>query len=156
MKEQFRYCDDLPRTGWVWLGVGDNDIDNFRCQNCGFPRVRYVHHLKNRRTGLEIRVGCVCAEHLTQDFTNLALREREFKGRASRRLRWPTLNWRRTMKGNLRLRKSGTVVVVVCGKYGGWTFTYKRQGSDWVRGKAWYDTADEAKLSAFDALHPIS
>ncbi len=58
MKEVFRFRDDLPRRGWVWVGIADNEMGAFECQNCNFPHVRYEHELKNRKTGMRIRVGC--------------------------------------------------------------------------------------------------
>jgi len=159
MKETFRLRDDLPRRGWVWIGITDNGTGDFKCQNCSFPHVRYEHELKNKKTSIRIRVGCICAQHLTDDFTNPKLRERDLKGRAGRRLRWPTLNWRFSSKGNLYLKKGGNVIVLKRGPRGGWAVSYTLRDSfesEWVRVGGWYNTPDEAKLAAFDALYPVS
>jgi hypothetical protein len=159
MKETFRFRDDLPRKGWVWAGINDNEAGNFKCQNCHFPHVRYEHELKNNKTGLRITVGCVCAQHLTDDFTNPKLRERDLKGRAGRRWRWPTLNWRFSGKGNLYLKKSGKVIVLRRGPHGGWAVSYASKDSfdpEWISVGGWYDSADEAKLAAFDSIYPVN
>src|SRR5206468_565499 len=113
--------------------------------------------LKNKKTGMHIKVGCICAQHLTDDFTNPKLRERDLKGRAGRRLRWPALNWRSSNKGNLYLKKGGMVIVLKRGPYGGWAVSYKSEDSfdpKWIPVGGWHDTPDEAKLAAFDALYP--
>jgi hypothetical protein len=101
MRETFRFLEELPRKGWVWVNITDNETADFKCQNCGFPHIRYEHEIRNKKARARIRVGCVCAQHFTEDFTNPMLRERDLKGRAGRRLRWPTLSWRSSSKGNL-------------------------------------------------------
>jgi hypothetical protein len=118
MKETFRFREGLPRRGWVWRGITDNETGDFKCENCGFPHIRFEHELINKKTRAVVTAGCVCAQHLTDDFTNPKLREQELKGRAGRRFRWPTLNWRLSNKGNLYLRKGGNVVVLKRGPLG--------------------------------------
>lgn len=156
VKEQFRYRPGIPRTGWLLMDTFDNRTADFVCQNCKFPHVRYVHELKYKKTSKRVRVGCVCAQHLTEDFATPRLRETALKGRASRRMRWPTLNWKRSAKGNLYLKKGGVVIVVKCGQRGGWSASYKSEDGDpnWIQIEGWHDTPEEAKLVAFDALYP--
>ena len=103
-----------------------------------------------------MRVGCVCAEHLTQDFTTPRLRERALKTRAGRRMRWPTLNWKLSANGNLYLKKAGRIIVLKQGPRGGWAVSYKpKEQAGWVPLRGWYKSAEEAKLAAFDTLYPI-
>jgi len=156
-KETFRHREGWPRTGWLLVATTDNATAEFACENCGYPHVRYEHELTNRKSGQRVRVGCVCAEHLTQDFTGPKLRERALRSRAGRRMRWPTLNWRLSAKGNLYLKKSGMVIVLKQGPRGGWAVSYKHQDSldsGWVHLPAWHGTPEGAKLAAFDALYP--
>jgi hypothetical protein len=155
MKETFKAHRDLPQTGWILLDVSDSYAAESICQNCNFPHVRYIHELKHKMSGKVIQVGCVCAEHLTQDFATPRLREKALRSLAGRRLRWPTLNWKQSQKGNLYLRKQGLVVVITrAGQR--WSASYKPQEDDraeWTSVKGWYDTPEEAKLAAFDALY---
>ena len=155
-KEQFRYRTDLPRKGWVLIDTLDEgSTANFTCENCGHPHIRYRHVLENRKTEQRVLVGCVCAQHLTQDFTTPKLRERSLKGWAGRRMRFPTLNWVRTLKGNLRLKKGGMVFVLKRGPKGGWAVSYLPAHSpDWVRIPGWHNDPVDAKLAAFDAVYP--
>lgn len=157
MREKFIRRPDVPRTGWLIVQTVDNWTADFVCQNCAFPHVRYVHELKHKNSGDIVRVGCVCAEHLTQDFATPRLREKTLKSWAGKRLRWPTLNWKRSHKGNLYLKKQGVVIVV---KPAGrkWSASHKPADQDdapWTSIKGWHDTAEQAKLAAFDALNPI-
>lgn len=155
MKEKFVSRSDLPKTGWFLVDVSDSYEAAFTCENCKFPHVRYVHELKHKQTGKTVQVGCVCAEHLTQDFATPRLREKTLRSLAGRRLRWPTLNWKRSHKGNLYLRKQGIVIVINrAGR--GWSASYKPSDDDfesWTSVQGWYDTPEEAKLAAFDALY---
>jgi hypothetical protein len=159
MEEKFRRREGWPRSGWTLLSTTDNETASFECENCGYPHVRYEHELRHEKTKQRVRVGCVCAEHLTQDFVTPKLRERGLKSRAGRRMRWPTLNWRLSGKGNLYLKKSGMVIVLKQGPLGGWAASYKPKDAldhEWVHLTAWHDTASAAKLAAFDSLYPPS
>lgn len=72
-------------------------------------------------------------------------------------MRWPTLNWKLSAKGNLYLKKSGTVIVLKHGPRGGWAASYKSQDaldSDWIHVPGWHDNPEDAKLAAFDAMYP--
>jgi len=141
--------------GWLYETISENGEANFTCENCKFPHVKYVHRLRHQKTGQIVNVGKVCAEHLTQDFTSPGLRERSFKHHAARRMRWPTLNWKFSHQGNLRLKNSGNIVVLKKGPYGGWAASYLlKDREDWIRVPGWHDIAEAAKLAAFDALYP--
>jgi hypothetical protein len=120
MKENFRVRKGMLRKGWVLRTTADNGTVTFSCENCGYSHVRYVHELRNEKADRQVRVGRVCAEHLTQDFATPRLRERALKTRAGRRMRWPTLNWRLSANRNLYLKKAGMIVVLRRGSTGGW------------------------------------
>lgn len=49
MKERFQYRNGWPRRGWVLLGTTDNEAADFTCENCGYPRVRFEHELRNQK-----------------------------------------------------------------------------------------------------------
>ncbi len=155
-RETFIPRSDIPRAGWSLTDVWDSYAPNFVCQNCHFPHVRFVHDLKHAKTGRTVQVGCVCAEHLTQDFATPRLREKALRSIAGRRMRWPTLNWKRSQKGNLYLRKQGMVIVVrQSGRRWAASYTQSDVGADgpWTPVSGWYDTPEEAKMAAFDALY---
>lgn len=154
-KEQFRYRADLPRRGWTLIDTVDNETADFTCENCGNVHIRYKHVLENQKTAKRVLVGCVCAEHLTQDFTTPKLRERNLKGWIGRRMRFPTLTWVYSQNGNLRLKKDGVIFVLKRGRLGGWAVSYLPRDSDeWVQVPGWHNNPVDAKLAGFDAVYP--
>lgn len=71
-------------------------------------------------------------------------------------MRWPTLNWKWSSKGNLFLKKQGMVIVLTrSGRK--WGFTYKVADTDdfWTSVPPQFDRADDAKLAAFDSIYPV-
>jgi len=154
VKEQYFLRRDLPRKGWVLIDTLDHGTANFTCENCGNVHIRYKHLLTHQKTGRRVVVGCVCAEHLTQDFTTPKLRERDLKGWTGRRMRFPTLNWVYSHNGNLRLKKDGMIFVLKRGKLGGWAVSYlPRDGDKWVQIPGWHNNPVDAKVAAFDAVY---
>jgi hypothetical protein len=151
----FVHRKDLPVGGWIYADPPfDHVTADFKCENCGNQHIRIVHPLKHKKTRQIIKVGCVCAGHFLQDFSDPKLRENKLKNYAGRRLRWPNLNWTLTQKGNLKLIKQGFVIVV---KRTGnlWVSSYtKEDGDEWTPIMGRYDTPQEAKLASFDALFP--
>lgn len=102
-----------------------------------------------------IKVGCVCAEHFLEDYSNPRLRENELKNYIGRRMRWPNLNWTLSQKGNLKLKKKGFIVVVRRAESGWWVASFTRDGEpEWTPVKNRFKTPQEAKLAAFDELFP--
>jgi hypothetical protein len=153
IKEQYCLRPDLPRKGWVLLDTLDHGTANFTCENCGNVHIRYKHLLDHQGTGRRVLVGCVCAEHLTQDSTTPKLRERSLKGWLGRRMRFPTLNWVYSQNGNLRLKKGGMIFVLKRGKLGGWGVSYlPRDGDGWVQIPGWHTDPFDAKVAAFDVV----
>lgn len=154
IRERYSLRRDLPRKGWVLLDTLDHGAANFTCENCGNVHIRYKHLLGHEKTGRRVLVGCVCAEHLTQDFTTPRLRERNLKGWTGRRMRFPTLNWVYSKNGNLRLKKNGMIFVLKRGKLGGWAVSYlSRDSAEWVQIPGWHNNPVDAKLAAFDAVY---
>ena len=68
----------LPRKGWELNDVIDTEnIDN-QCDWCG-TSIRYLHFLHHKEDNLTTTCGCICAEHLTQDYINPKKKEKELK-----------------------------------------------------------------------------
>jgi hypothetical protein len=152
----FIHRKDLPVGDWIYSSQPlDNGTANFTCENCRHPHIRYVHPLKHKKSGQMIKVGCVCAEHFLEDYSNPRLRENELKNYIGRRMRWPNLNWTLSQKGNLKLKKKGFIVVVRRAESGWWVASFTRDGEpEWTPVKSRFKTPQEAKLAAFDELFP--
>ena len=66
------------------LEFGD-DVEYEQCEMCGQEKIRYVHILQHSDFNGELRAGCVCAEHMTDDYINPQKSERELKNRLNRK-----------------------------------------------------------------------
>lgn len=146
---------DVPQKGWNLEDVLDVRFDEDRaygeyddCQFCGHEQIRFVHILSHRDYSDRIRVGCVCAEQLTEDYVTPKRREYELRGRAARRERWLTRKWKLSRKGHeyLNTRDGHNVGIfeVGVGRFKAWI--------DDRRGRIEYASAERAKLGICDAL----
>lgn len=66
-----------PRKGWIWSGVIDHGDLIYNCEACG-TKLRYEHILTHPESE-SMGVGCVCAEHLTEDYINPKRKENALK-----------------------------------------------------------------------------
>ena len=82
---------DIPHKGWTEIGMEDlgeeaefgEDIEYERCEMCGNEKIRYVHIMTHPEFPGELRVGCICACHMTDDYENPEARERDLKNRVA-------------------------------------------------------------------------
>ena len=97
-------------------------------------------------------VGCVCAGHMEQDYAGARLREQNLRNVAQRRRRWLSRVWRTSEKGNVYLKTDGfRITLFRKGRH--WSGVISEQLTDKsVYAKRAYDTLDQAKLAAFDAM----
>ena len=145
----------VPHKGWTLSGVTDLQLDEGRafgeyedCEFCGHEQIRYVHTLTHREHPDAIRVGCICAEHLTEDYVNPRQREGELRNRAARRDHWPRRAWKKSAKGNLYLTTPDDHHVIVFPARGGFMLRI-----DDKPGRKVYPTKLAAQLASFDYLY---
>jgi hypothetical protein len=158
-----RWRAGLPRKGWACLAVVDHEEPEFTCQLCGYNAVRFVHVMAHDSHPGELRVGCVCAGHLEEDYAAPRQRERVARNAASRRARvrerhraaraaWVDLGWRTSAKGNLwRGAGAGRVVILEDTWRPGW---WKAAIGDQF-GSVSHPTAEAAMLDVFDVIFPL-
>ena len=146
----------IPHRGWSLLDVIDvredgqreDETDYETCMMCGNEKIRYVHIVEHTEIDEEFRVGCMCAEKMTNDYVNPAKREKDLRNKASRRKNWSRKNWQLSKKGNLYLKIEGHLLVI---------FTDKKKGKfkvmiDETTGVKSFDTIDQAKIAAFNGV----
>jgi len=146
----------IPHRGWSLLDVIDvreggqreDETDYETCMMCGNEKIRYVHIVEHAEIDEEFRVGCMCAEKMTNDYVNPAKREKDLRNKASRRKNWSRKNWQLSKKGNLYLKIEGHLLVI---------FTDKKTGKfkvmiDETTGVKSFDTIDQAKTAAFNGV----
>jgi hypothetical protein len=70
----------VPHKGWVCVDNDDVGKDNLEvCEMCETAEVRYVQVMTNPQWEGELRVGCVCAGRMMEDYAGAQRREAEFK-----------------------------------------------------------------------------
>jgi hypothetical protein len=101
-------------------------------------------------------VGCVCAEHMEQDYVQPRLREQNLRSKSQRRKTWVKRNWRTSARGNLYLNTEGynlTVFEIPSGMPHRWGLRVTNRESQRTQlGRRRYDSEEGAKRAALDAL----
>lgn len=145
----------VPHKGWTLSDVVDLQFDEGRslgeydeCEFCGQEQIRYVHMLTHSDYVGEMRVGCVCAEHLTADYVNPKRREGELRNRAARREKWTHRAWKLSAKGNPYLKTRDGHHIVVFPAASGYMLRI-----DHLKGRKIYPTIAAAQLAGFDYLY---
>ncbi|HVX00594.1 MAG TPA: hypothetical protein VHA52_09205 [Candidatus Babeliaceae bacterium] len=146
----------VPHRGWTLEDVidvrGDGqaewETDYESCMMCGNERIRYVHIVSHPDVDGDFRVGCVCAEKMTNDYVNPERLERQLRNRASRRANWLNRDWRYSKNGNHYLKIDGKFITI---------FRDKRTGKykvsvDGTFGKKSFEQITEAKIAAFKGI----
>ena len=143
----------IPHKGWRCVDVIDLSENAYEtCQMCGRENIRYVHIMENADFGGQLRVGCVCAEKMSDDYVGPRNREKRLKNRAARRVTWLTRYWRESTKGNHFLNIKEHNISVFPDKYrkDKWGYCINNQFS-----RERYNSRDEAKMALFEAVCPI-
>jgi hypothetical protein len=142
----------VPHKGWYCVDIEDLGEPQATCEMCESQTIRYVHHMEHPSFQGVLAVGCVCAGHMEGDVSAARGREASMRGRASKRARWLTRNWRMSAKGNPTMKADGFRVTVY-GRGQGFAATVAEQdGNGLYHARRNYPTVDEAKLAAFDHI----
>ena len=102
----------VPHKGWSCVDTEDLGEPSHTCEMCEFAECRYVHYMEHPDYPQVLGVGCVCAEHMEEDYVAPREREKRMRSRASRRSRWLSRQWRTSGKGNPSLNSDGYNIVV--------------------------------------------
>jgi hypothetical protein len=144
---------NIPHKGWTLIEVIDiredgqteDETDYETCMMCNNEKIRYVHILSHPEVNEDFKVGCICAEKLTEDYVTSRELEKKLKQRTTKRTTWLKKNWKETEKGNLSiLYQEHRLIIFKDVK----TNKFKSKiGETW--GKKEYDTIEQAKLAVF-------
>jgi hypothetical protein len=149
----------LPRKGWLLVDVIDEEFSHNQCDWCGTV-IRYVHYLKHPIELLQTQCGCICAEHLTEDYVSSKLREKELRKISAKRIRdlkrekqKEKLKYvhffrepRKTKKGNYWIKYDDILVLIFSSN----DFWKLKIGNKW--GRQLYETVYQAQSAAWDYL----
>ncbi len=134
----------LPRKGWTLLDVVDEGFGQ-ECEWCG-TAIRYVHYIFHPETNQNSSCGCVCAEHLTEDYVTGRKRESKLKQKHTRLHRFlNSPRWYRLLPKYNLYRLDKRILI------------YKKNNHFMLKihdlwGKKKYSTEEEAKIAAFNYL----
>lgn len=146
--------EGVPHKGWQCVDMEDLGDDRTVCEMCEVAEIRFVHVMEHPDHPA-LSVGCVCAEHMEQDYVGPRLREQSFRNRVSRRARWLQRQWYRTdLDGDVQYLNTDHFHIAIWRNGSlGWAGRITDNATDWsVKAKRIYPSADAAKLAAFDAM----
>lgn len=147
---------DIPHKGWRLLDVIDiredgqsvEDTEYETCMMCGNDKIRFVHIVEHNEIDEEFKVGCDCAEKMTNDYVNPGKLERNLRNRAVRRSKWISKEWHMNEKGNQYLKKDGHYFLIFKDKKSG---KFKCKIDD-IWGEKIFNTIEEAKAATFNGI----
>ncbi|WGQ16719.1 hypothetical protein [Sphingobacterium faecium] len=129
-------------------GQPEWETDYETCMMCGNEKIRYVHIVEHAEVGEESRVGCSCAEKMTNDYLNPERRERELRNKANRRVNWTKKDWKWSKNGNHFLNIEEHHLLIYRDKE---TNKYKVK-IDETFGMKTSDTLEKAKIAVFNEI----
>ncbi len=146
----------IPHKGWSLEDVFDVredgqeewETDYETCMMCGNEKIRYVHIVSHPNVADTFRVGCVCAEKMTNDYINPRQREKELRNKTSRRINWSKKEWKRSKHGNWFLQLNDHHLLIYKDK----RFNKFKVKIDEIFGKKSFDNLDQAKLAVFNGI----
>lgn len=139
--------DDVPKSGWICVGITDLGAPTGVCQMCGHQIIRYVHHMVHPLYGA-LNVGCVCAGKLEGDIEKAKRRENDFKNKETRRQNFLNRQWKESKNKNSYLKiKDHLIVLYFSERNKNWKYSFDNEFCVEV-----FKTKNEAKNAAFEAL----
>jgi len=76
--------------GYLHQGVEELDEAIHKCDMCGKEDIRFVHTMYHPELPDFLRVGCVCAEKMTNDYVNPKLKEKLARNKST----WIHSKWK--------------------------------------------------------------
>jgi len=147
---------EIPHKGWILEDVIDiredgqsvEETEYETCMMCNNEKIRFVHIVSHKDFGEKLKVGCVCAEKMTNDYVNPKKQERKLRNIAQRRINWLRKDWKISKNGNLYLNIKGHHILI-----------YKDNKTKKFRckigkkfGNKCFDTIELAKVAAFNGI----
>lgn len=145
----------LPHKGWSCVDVSDLGEPSKICEMCESAEVRFVHIMEHKDFPGALEVGCVCAEHMENDYVRPRRREKRLRAAARRRKAWASKTWKVSFKGNQYINLEGFNIVIVPsgGRPLRWRILVTNRQTNRSRpGRLSYETIEQAKHAALNAL----
>ncbi|WP_320188718.1 hypothetical protein RMS29_025385 (plasmid) [Agrobacterium rosae] len=144
--------NSVPHKGWNCVGVDDLEEPSQLCQMCESVEIRYVHFMEHPDYTETLAVGCVCAEHMEDDYVRPREREKDLRRLSGRRRSWAGRKWRISQNGNSYINTEGFNIVIYNRDNGFVVSVARRESGKRQAGKQIYPALPDAKASALKAL----
>ena len=142
----------VPKRGWTCVHVEDLGEPTQVCEMCENVEIRYVHEMQHSDYAGTLSVGCICAEHMEEDYAGPKEREKKLKSAARRRKTWANRIWSQSSKGNLFINID-RFNITVFQKGASWALSITNRVTNRTRkGSRTYPTQWAAQAAGFDAL----
>lgn len=142
----------VPKKGWSCVDVDDLGQPSKVCEMCESQDIRYVHVMQHADYPDFLEVGCICAEHMEEDYVRPREREKRLKRAARRRVSWAKRTWKISRRGDPYINTEGFNLTVYP-KDAGWAVTASNRGTGASQsGRKTFATEDAAKAAALNAL----
>ena len=146
----------VPHKGWKLRtvidvreeGQSEWEADYETCMMCGNERIRYVHIVSHDEIDEDYRVGCVCAEKMTNDYITPRRLEKELRNRASRLINWSKKQWKRSQNGNHYLKYEDHHLLIYKDKKSN---KFKAKVGE-TFGKKTFETLEQAKIAVLKGI----
>lgn len=144
----------MPHKGWICVDVEDLGEPSATCEMCETVEIRFVHRMQHPEYADVLGVGCVCAEHMSEDYTGPRERERALRSLHRRKARWLKRRWTLNRDGDSCLRTDGFVIVLLQHRDRTWgaRITDEQGTRRTHSSRRKYTTEQAAALAAFDAM----
>lgn len=154
----------IPHKGWHCMDVIDlaegiepgEKVEYEQCEMCGNEKVRFVHIMKHPEYPKELKVGCVCAEKMSDDYINPRKRENELKNKCSRRNSFNKVKWKKNFDKNTYSKKhKGEYITIMQSRYGNWGIFFADNRIWEYEGKKIlsFEEAEKIAFKVFEKYH---
>jgi len=142
----------VPKKGWSCDDIEDKEDSRIMCEMCEDQEARFVHHMSHPDYPTSLAVGCVCAEHMENDYVRPKRREARLRNAASRRKSWRRRKWMVSAAGNPYLNAQGyNITVYERGDAFGVIVRHRETGQSKI-GRKRFPSERAAKDAGLDAL----
>jgi len=146
----------IQHKGWILEYVYDIredghsvDEDEYEtCMMCNYERIRYVHVVTHQDVGEEFRVGCICAEKMTDDYVKPKKHEQSLRNKSQRCINWLKKEWKTSKNGNFYLKVKKHHILIYKDKK---SSKFRCKIRDYF-GKKQFDTLELAKIAVFHGI----
>jgi hypothetical protein len=141
--------EGVPHRGWNYVDYDYVGDDKITCEMCEFQDISHVHIVEHPDYPSRLRVGCVCAEKLTEDYLTARGNEKAQKAKLRRRRTLAKKIWSVSAGGNPTIIID-SVRYTVFQRNGGWKASLSEYGEPAIFYEHVWPTEADAKSACLN------